>query len=340
MHFAPFLKTLTVRVQRLDGKSTKIIFDNSWYDVPAWILNQASWTCKYDRDAALPTRRATSITFVELAIICKMCAPGTWGPRGASLGTLEALAAHAFKTLIRRAKTPAPHNWRVMPHAESLTTTRMGLRPGLDRRIHRLPGESITDCALSGIGCLCAEILKRVDRLGLSAKLDARWCPRNWIPRARPTELAIMQLLQKCATSANSDGNSGTTTRRRRLGPCWFTGCRGTPYADPQGRIVWHAVPTPSPWFGVPAGATLCTRHHALAVKAKNRTKDYRHSPWRLQKDLPGRVAARAALQNPLPTGNFTTMGNRYNGTSGAASSSGLQPHQRHNSSGNIIGND
>ena len=184
--------------------------------------------------------------------------------------------------------------------------TRFGIRSGLNRRLHLSPGEIADRNAAQSYGHMLAYLLRNIEFKGIATKLTQRNIPSWWTAKARSTELHIMQLLQDRRITA--DGTSTQSRKRKHYGPCWFPCCNGSPYTNKEGNVVWYPIPSPSPWFGVPAGATVCTRHRAIAIKAAKRAKHYLHTAWHDRDDpLPGTSTKRPAaaitdhIEDPPP---------------------------------------
>lgn len=80
-----------------------------------------------------------------------------------------------------------------------------------------------------------------------------------------------------------SGGESGRCSARDRVGPCAVgQGCRNR--LRPDGSIIWHLVPSPSPWATIPDEAVVCNGHYNRAL--------------RLRRVIAGAAAARDALSD------------------------------------------
>lgn len=131
-----------------------------------------------------------------------------------------------------------------------------------------------------------------MDTSGLHATIDLRWTPKWWVAKARPTAIHMIQMIQNRNTCAHEGPH--TSQKRKRFGPCSFSACKGSPYTNAYGNVGWYTIPTPCPWFGVLAGATVCTRHRAIAVKSARRAKHFCHTAWTGGGALPGTATKRA----------------------------------------------
>ena len=66
------------------------------------------------------------------------------------------------------------------------------------------------------------------------------------------------------------DGSHGLAQSRARKGPC-VNGCVTSSQKSKNGRPVWKAMPSPSPWPGTPSGSTLCRKCYDRANKMRRK---------------------------------------------------------------------
>ena len=66
--------------------------------------------------------------------------------------------------------------------------------------------------------------------------------------------------------------DDGLNQSRARKGPC-VNGCVTSSQKSKNGRPVWKAMPSPSPWPGTPSGSTLCRKCYDRVSKMRRKSQ-------------------------------------------------------------------
>ena len=102
------LRTADVNVDLGAGKRTKITFQRLWWEPLAWALCQFPWSHRYKGDDSVPTQRARTISFLELACITDILTGGCFGPADTSLVEKAALVKYGVMRLLKVATLHGP----------------------------------------------------------------------------------------------------------------------------------------------------------------------------------------------------------------------------------------
>ena len=87
------------------GKVQKIVFNRFWWEPFAYVMASFPWTRRMNSSDKLPIKRATSMSFIELAIATDLLTGGAMGPRGASLWTKASICKFAMNELVGKLRS-------------------------------------------------------------------------------------------------------------------------------------------------------------------------------------------------------------------------------------------
>ena len=289
------LRPKMVRIHATKARNNAIMFQRLWWQPISWLVDRFTWSRRAGDEAPIATRRACSISALEVACIVDVITGGAFGPNGASFAEKAALANFAVKEIARYVTGIDHDNKRVpakkllMPLKRVSSAAQCGFDgiEGFNRRLQIADDQRLVEA----IGTLLTYARQSPDRLDTRmprfhwykpcwqpcalvntlAQLGARRCGEMDYEDVLPLKLreGPLQLQMRQPPEVSESSKPGGRQQPRqgrpppRQGPCHF-GCPTT-YKNRHSQDCWRAVPDPSPWEGVAPGTTLCEKCYGKA---------------------------------------------------------------------------
>jgi hypothetical protein len=297
-------------------KTESVQFQRGWWQPFVWALSQLRWSNAHHADDPLPRKRATSVSYVELACGIDVLTGGAFGPQHASYQLKAALAKYALGEIQRSAgrkyKVAGIELRKLLVHMGNTNATAAAgfpMLPGINRR----PRFSEHRGVAGAVGTLIFYAKARQEKLAalmprypwVAVQWRPDWLALTWADitakRQRGPDELRLDLKPRDARLAKDS----SSVKRARTGPCAF-GC-STSTQTKNSKTVWMAVPNPSPWSTVLPGESLCRKcydraqrtakrsRHATALRRREDLQDA-GEPAQLSRRLSSKTSLAAAL--------------------------------------------